>query len=58
MRNLIIGTLVGLVLGLVLAGNVSTATAQAPTRMYSTDATTGAAVPLQVSGGALVVSAQ
>lgn len=58
MRNLIIGTLVGLALGLILAGNVATATAQAPTLSYSTDATTGAAVPLRVSGGALVVAAQ
>jgi hypothetical protein len=54
MRNLMIGTLVGLVLGLLLAGNV--ATAQAPARAYGTDATTGVAVPIRATSGALHVN--
>ena len=58
MRNLIIGLLVGLFIGLVLAGNVATATAQAPVRMYGTSTTTGAAVPIGMTGNALNVVGQ
>lgn len=55
MKNLMLGTLVGLILGLILAGNV--ATAQAPARLYATDATTGAAVPVPVTSGAVHIIA-
>lgn len=58
MRHLIIGLLVGLFIGLVLAGNVGTATAQAPSRMYGTNATTGAAEPIRSTGGVLHVAFQ
>ena len=57
MRNLIIGLIAGLFIGLVLAGNVAVATAQAPVRVYGTSAT-GAAVPIGVTGTALNVACQ
>jgi len=52
MRNLMLGLLVGLCLGLVLAGNV--ATAQAPVRVFGTSAT-GTPVPIGVTDDALRV---
>ena len=55
MRNLIIGLLAGLFIGLVLAGNVAVATAQAPMRVYGTGAT-GQPVPIGVVDDALKVS--
>jgi hypothetical protein len=57
MRNLIIGLLAGLFVGLVLAGSVSTATAQNPTRIYGTSST-GAAVPIAATSGSLHVACQ
>jgi hypothetical protein len=58
MRDLIIGTITGLFLGIILAGSIAIATAQAPTRIFGTNASTGAPVAIGVTGAALNVACQ